>query len=70
MEKQKNKCSLSENSKIEAIIYCQECRINLCNKCEKTHSEICKSHHQYRLDKDLKDIFTGFCKEKNHTELK
>ena len=38
----------------------------MCNKCEKLHSEICKNHHQYKLDKNLKYIFTGYCKEKNH----
>ena len=36
------------------------------NKCEKLHSELVKKHHQYKLDKNLKDIFTGYCKEKNH----
>ena len=66
MEKEKNMCSLPEHSTIEAVIYCQECRIFMCNKCEKIHSEICKKHHQYKLDKNIKDIFTGFCKEKNH----
>ena len=62
----KNKCSLDNHSTIDAIIYCQECRIFMCNKCEKTHSELCKKHHQYKLDKNLEEIFTGFCKEKNH----
>ena len=38
----------------------------MCNKCEKLHSELFKNHHQYKLDKNLKDIFTGYCKEKNH----
>ena len=66
MSEEKNKCSLEEHSKIDAIIYCQECKIFMCNKCEKLHSEICKNHHQYKLDKNLKDIFTGYCKEKNH----
>ena len=65
-EKEGNKCSLKEHSTIDAIIYCQECRIFMCNKCEKTHLEICKEHHQFKLDKNIKDIFTGFCKEKNH----
>ena len=71
MSEEKNKCSLEEHSKIDAIIYCQECKIFMCNKCEKLHSELFKNHHQYKLDKNLKDIFTGYCKEKNHiNELK
>ena len=70
MEEKKNKCSLDEHSNIEAIIYCQECKIFMCNKCEKTHLEICKHHHIFKLDKNINEIFTGFCKEKNHkTEL-
>jgi hypothetical protein len=63
---EKNKCSLKEHSNVEAIIYCQECQIFMCNKCEKTHSEICKHHHIFKLDKNMKEIFTGFCKEKKH----
>ena len=66
MEKEKNKCSLSSHSKNEAIIFCPECRIFMCHKCEKSHSELLENHHPYKLDKDIKDIFTGFCKEKNH----
>ena len=59
-------CSLPEHSKIEAIIFCQECRINMCNKCQKTHSELFINHNTFKLDKDIDDIFTGLCKEKNH----
>ena len=67
MEKEKNKCSLDEHSNIDTIIYCQECKIFMCNKYEKTHPEICKHHHIFKLDKNINEIFTGFCKEKNHT---
>ena len=59
------KCSLDEHKKIDAIIYCPECRIYMCNKCNKTHSSFIKTHHPYHLNKD-KDFFTGFCQEKNH----
>ena len=69
MENDKNKCSLDEHSNIEAIIYCQECKIFMCNKCEKNHLELFKSHHHiYKLDKNINEIFTGFCKEKNHID--
>ena len=32
----------------------------------KNSSEICKHHHIFKLDKNINEIFTGFCKEKNH----
>ena len=54
MEKENNKCFLTEHSTIEAIIYCQECKIFMCNKCEKNHLELFKSHHHiYKLDKNI-----------------
>ena len=60
-------CSLLEHKDTEAINYCQECKIFMCNKCEKHHSELFKNHHQYTLDKNTTNIFTGLCKEKNHS---
>ena len=67
MENQK-KCTSKNHGEFKANSYCQECRIYICNKCEKIHSELCQNHHIYTLDKDIKDIFTGFCKEENHLE--
>ena len=64
MENQ-TKCSFEEHNKIDAIIFCPECRIYMCNKCEKIHPTLFKSHHPYNLNKE-EEIFTGFCKEKNH----
>ena len=63
---EKPKCSSSEHKEIDAIIFCKEFKIFLCNKCEKQHSEINKSHHHYKLDKNFREIFTGFCKEEKH----
>ena len=54
-----NRCSFDEHKEIDAISYCPECRIYMCNKCEKTHSSFIKSHHPYQLKSD-EDIFTGF----------
>ena len=71
MENQNNnkKCSLSEHKEIDAIIYCPECKIFMCNKCDNNHSSLFKLHHKYKLDKDdINNIFTGFCKEENHLE--
>jgi hypothetical protein len=62
----KKKCSLKEHNEIDAIIYCPECKIYLCNKCDIHHTALFKEHHNYKINEDTKDIFTGICKEKNH----
>ena len=62
------KCSSKKHEENNAIFYCPECKIYMCNKCENYHSELFQSHHLYKLDKDIKLIFTGFCKEENHYE--
>ena len=64
MENGIKKCS-SEDEK-EANYYCIQCGINMCNKCENFHSKLFKNHKIYSLDKNIDEIFTGFCKEKNH----
>ena len=64
---EKPKCSSTEHKEIEAITFCKEFKIYLCNKCEKYHSEINKGHHHYKLEKNFKEIFTGFCKEEKHS---
>jgi len=66
MENQKKKCSLKKHSEIDAINYCQKCKIYLCNKCKNLHSELFEIHHLYNFDKDINEIFTGNCKEKRH----
>ena len=63
----KKKCSSKKHENIDAIIFCNECKIYLCNKCENLHSELFYNHHQYKLDKDINDIFTGLCKIENHS---
>ena len=68
MEKLKKNCSLKDHEESDAICYCQECKIYMCSKCEKVHIGLCPNHHTYKLDKDIKDIFTGFCKEERHND--
>ena len=66
-----NKCSFEEHKEIEANIYCPECQINMCKKCENVHNSLFKNHHPYNIEINNEEIFTGFCKEKNHhIELK
>ena len=59
------KCSSEEHKDINAISFCPECKIYMCNKCENLHSPLFKNHHSNKLIKD-NEIFTGICKEKNH----
>jgi len=65
MEK-KQKCSLEEHNELEATNFCPKCEIYICNKCEKHHSSLFKNHKLFPLDKDINEIFTGFCKIENH----
>ena len=66
MDNNNKKCSLKKHEEINAISYCQECKIYMCNKCENHHIELFQNHHEHKLDKDINEIFTGFCKEINH----
>ena len=65
MENQKKKCSFKEHKNIEAISYCQDCKIYICNKCSNYHQGLFENHHLNNLDNN-KDIFIEICEEKNH----
>ena len=67
MEKKNRKCSLKQHSEVDAISHCQQCKIYMCNKCEKAHSELCQNHIPYSLYKEINNIFTGICKIENHS---
>jgi hypothetical protein len=54
------KCSMKMHENINASSFCQECKIYMCNKCEKLHSGLFENHHQYILGKDNEEIFTCF----------
>jgi len=66
MDDIKKKCSFIEHKEIDAIKYCAECKRYMCNKCTNYHKGFLENHILYNIDKDLEDIFTGFCKEENH----
>ena len=68
MDKEIKKCYNQDHSNIEAIYYCFECKIYMCKKCQNFHSKLCHHHHEYSLEKNISEIFTGFCKEKNHSD--
>ena len=61
-------CSMIDHIKSEAISFCPECKIYMCNKCDLYHNGLFKTHHKYKLDKNknIEEIFTGICKVENH----
>jgi hypothetical protein len=66
MENLKKKCSSQKHSEIDAISYCQQCKIYLCNKCQNLHSELFENHITFNLDKDFNYIYLDICKQENH----
>ena len=60
------KCSLKKHENIDAISYCIECKVFMCNKCFNHHTEFLENHHTYNLNENFEEIFTGICKEENH----
>jgi small GTP-binding protein len=68
----KNKCYSKGHEEIMPNYYCPQCKIYMCKKCEISHSDLFyqKNHILINLDKDkeINDIFTGYCKENNHLE--
>ena len=66
MENDNKKCSNKKHSDVNAIVYCIDCKKYLCNKCKTNHLDLFEDHNFSNLDKDIKDIFTGFCTENNH----
>ena len=59
------KCFSEEHKEIDAVTFCPQCRIYMCNKCTNYHLPFFKNHHPFNLNKE-DEIFTGFCNEKNH----
>ena len=66
-EIQNRKCSLTEHKENNAIKFCPQCDIFMCNKCDIVHSGLLKKHYVINLDNSANNIFTGICKRKNHS---
>ena len=65
MEENIIKCSSENHKEIDSILFCTECKIYMCNKCEKLHSELFHNHPQIKIDNiNNQDFFTGICPEK------
>ena len=66
MENDTKKCSNKKHSELNAINYCPECDLYLCNKCTNNHSDLLINHQVYNLNKNNEEIFVGKCNELNH----
>ena len=64
MENKEFRCSC--HSEINAISYCDICKIYICNKCLNHHNELFKNHKLYNLDKNSDKIIIDICREKDH----
>ena len=47
------KCSSKQHDKIDANVYCIECKVFMCNKCENFHLNLLNNHHVYKVDKNI-----------------
>jgi len=66
MENDKHiKCSSKIHQELNATSYCQDCRLYLCEICQKNHQELYNYNH-ININENQTEIFTGICKEKNH----
>ena len=66
MEINIKKCSNKEHEKIDAIYFCSEWKLYMCNKCENFHSKLFQNHNCQKLDKDSNEIFSEICQLKGH----
>ena len=68
MENEILKCSSKKDNEIDAMTFCQDCKLYMCNKCYNHHSELFEkeSHIIINIDKDTKYFFTGICNEEKH----
>ena len=66
MEVDKKKCSLQEHNNTNAIIYCESCKVYMCNKCENLHTKLFPYHKVFKSDKDINEIFIAHCQEEGH----
>ena len=69
MEDKNKKCSYDKHKEMNAIYYCQNCKIYMCNKCLENHSKLFKNHNTNLINEGYKEIFTGYCRDKNHLEI-
>ena len=62
------KCSSKKHKEINAISYCENCKIYICNKCQNLHSELFEDHQTYKIDKENPEISFLYCRENGHVD--
>ena len=66
------KCSFSEHENIDAIDYCNECDIYICEKCKDYHNELVQMNHNKAninlTNKENNEEDIEICYEQNHGE--
>ena len=67
IEKENYKCSTKDHIDIDAKIFCNICKVYLCDKCQNFHSKIFVDHQVHNLTKENKNFLSNICKEKNHS---
>ena len=65
MAENKKKCFNKKHKDIDAISFCQDCKIFICNKCTTFHQDLYENHKINTMD-NHQEIFIDLCKEKNH----
>ena len=60
-----HKCYLKGHEDIISNIFCEECKIYMCNKCLILHNQFFINHRINKNENSI-DIFAGICQEKNH----
>ena len=68
MEKDSKKCSSQKHKEVNAVSYCEICKVYMCNKCQNLHSELFEQHNVYKIDKDNQEIPYLYCEEKEHID--
>ena len=66
MEDKKKKCSAKSHSEINAVSFCGQCKIFMCNKCLNHHKDLFEDHQQINIENNLSEIFIDTCKENGH----
>ena len=65
MNEKNSKCSLKNHKEVDAILFCIECKIYMCNKCENHHSELFPDHVPIKIDHIInQDLLANICQEK------
>ena len=62
----RQKCSSEKHKEVDAISYCEQCKIFMCNKCLTYHKELFQKHNLYNLDKNVNELFINLCQKNNH----